>query len=209
MREKLSPRRLGITERLTFRPGTLDEITFDATYGFEPGGPVKECFTLAFKVGSGIQDMMHQACTGLSIALQSGQSMSDLARIMGEDHPEFPPHSPVGLVVRAGVMLDDYLTAQWALIKHAPPRAPNVFGHVFDTSDYIVIDEGMRREAASGRLVPIVNRKPLTASQVGILEDMPSLDDLFEGECAPDMHPVDLGDIPDFLRRDPSAPVAP
>jgi hypothetical protein len=115
MREKLSPRRLALTERLTFRSGLPGEVKFDVTFGYEPGGPVKECFCLAFKIGADRQDEMHQACIAISVALQSGQSMSDLARIMGEDDPALPPHSMIGLIVRAGVMLDDWLTAQYAI----------------------------------------------------------------------------------------------
>lgn len=115
MREKLSPRRLALTERLTFRPALPGEVKFDVTFGYEPGGPVKECFCLAFKIGADRQDEMHQACIAISVALQSGQSMSDLARIMGEDDPALAPHSMIGLIVRAGVMLDDWLTAQYAI----------------------------------------------------------------------------------------------
>jgi hypothetical protein len=118
MREKLSHRRLHLTESLTFYPLSGDNpVRFDVSFGFEPGGPVRECFSLDFKVGSDRQGEVHIACIIISVALQCGQSMSDLARIIGESDPGVAPQTMLGLIIRAGVTLDDYLTSQWALTR--------------------------------------------------------------------------------------------
>jgi hypothetical protein len=127
MREKLSPRRLALTERLIFRPATAGEFAFNVTFGYEPGGPVREVFCQTLKVGTDLRDLLHQGCILISVALQSGQSMSDLAHIMGEDDAATLPQSMFGLIVRAGVMLDDWLTGQYAFHEEAEARAPQ--GH--------------------------------------------------------------------------------
>jgi hypothetical protein len=176
MREKLSPRRLGITERLTFRPGVPGEVTFDVTFGYELGGPVKEAFTLAFKLGSDYQDLMHQACIALSIALQSGQSMSDIARVMGESDPAQPPHSMIGLVVRAGVVLDDWLMAQHALVRGPTPTTPEIPPldpeTIFDPTNDDELDEGISSsdlaEEDGGTLVAMAECPRALAKQIPV-----------------------------------------
>jgi hypothetical protein len=218
MREKLSPRRVGITERLTFRPGVPGEVTFDVTFGYELGGPVKEAFTLAFKLGSDYQDLMHQACMLLSIALQSGQSMADIARVMGEDNPGNPAHSMIGLVVRAGVVLDDWLTAQHALVRGPSPivTPPPVLDveTIFDDTNDDELDEGISSsdlaeedggtlQAAAdchdvGIAAGMIDR--LVPSQINGMRIGASL------HLVPDAPVIDLArDMPAFLRRSPEA----
>lgn len=124
MREKLPHRRLHLTEPLTFYPLSGDNpVQFDVSFGFEPGGPVRECFSLDFKVGSDRQGEVHIACIIISVALQCGQSMSDMARIIGESDLAVAPQTMLGLIIRAGVTRDDHLAATWALSR-AQDRIP-------------------------------------------------------------------------------------
>lgn len=111
-REKLPNRRHGVTVRLCYRKD-LDELAFDATFGFDPtvnwpvGARVREVFCeLPFKEGADVRALADQACIVMSIALQSGSTMASLAHTLGEDDLEQRPCSLLGLIVRAGMMLD-------------------------------------------------------------------------------------------------------
>lgn len=106
-RARLSNRRQGVTETLTYRKGEPGEIAFDATFNWDAGGPVKEAFCLAFKEGTDIRTLLHHACIIMSIALQHGATMADLAKGLGEDDPASKPGSILALIVRAGVAIDE------------------------------------------------------------------------------------------------------
>lgn len=182
MREKLSPRRLAL--RLTFRPGTDDQVMVDVSYGFEAGGPIKELFCYPFKVGSVRRCDVRASFMAVSVALQAGQSLADLARVLGEDDAERAPQSLLGLAVREGVKLDDELTAKWALVSAGVPRAST--------------------SATAHMPSPAVDLRNVVAVRLHAdrgAEFITGDPALFDGECAPDMHSVDLGNIPDFLRR--------
>lgn len=249
MREKLSHRRLHLTEPLTFYPLSGDNpVRFDVSFGFEPGGPVRECFSLDFKVGSDRQGEVHIACIIISVALQCGQSMSDLARIVGESDPGVPPQTMLGLIIRAGVQLDDYLTSQWPLSRARDIPKPATEAAAADEVEradpkggqpraYHIVgaEAGQKREPAearaanvsvgltAGETAPESNATPAGAvmairsgatggeSAVHLFDPSADADDLFVGECAPDMRtaaapptaardPLDF-EIPAFLRR--------
>lgn len=105
-RLKLPERRQGITEVLTYRKDEPGEVKFATTFNWEDGGKVKEVFCLAFKEGTDLRTLLHHACMVVSVALQSGNSMAGLAKVLGEDNPERPVGSILGLIVRAGVTID-------------------------------------------------------------------------------------------------------
>lgn len=107
MRERLPDRRQGLTEHLTFRRKDKDDVHFAVTFNWEDHARVKEVFALAFKEGTDLQTMLHHACIVTSVALQHGARMSDLAHALGEDDPGKMPTSIMGLIVRAGVAIDE------------------------------------------------------------------------------------------------------
>lgn len=227
MREKLPPRRLGITERLTFRPGAAGEVTFDVTFGYETGGPVRECFCMPFRVGTDLQDLLHQGCIFISVALQSGQSMADLARIAGEDNPSSSAHSHLGLIVRAGVVLDDWLTAQHALVRCPSPILPELppidVETIFDDAPMNddELDGGISIndlvEEDGGTLTAMAecqSSAPPVALPAPLLDRMPpaQINGTRNGvalHLVETTDDVDLArDIPAFLRRAPAVPEA-
>jgi hypothetical protein len=106
-RDRLPNRRQGITEILTYRKDEEGEKQFSVTFNWAEGGQVREVFALVFKVGTDLQGMLHQACIITSVALQSGSTMADLARVLGETDRTRRPASIMGLIVRAGVTIDE------------------------------------------------------------------------------------------------------
>lgn len=106
-REKLPERRQGITEHLEFKRPGKDDIGFAVTFNWEDGGRVREVFALAFKEGADLQSMLHHSCILTSVALQSGRTMAELAHSLGEENPARIPGSIMGLIVRAGVVIDE------------------------------------------------------------------------------------------------------
>lgn len=107
-REKLPDRRQGITEKLIFRHNEPGELRFHTTFNWEEGGPVREVFCdLPFKEGADMREQMKQVCIVTSVALQSGHTMADLARVAGEDDVAQKPRSIIGLIIRAGVIVDE------------------------------------------------------------------------------------------------------
>lgn len=106
MREKLPPRRQGVTVPMAYTLASGYQIDFVVTYNFNAEHKVKECFCLPFKTGTDLQNLLHHACIVTSMVLQHGSTMSSLARTMGEDEPARSPQSILGLIVRAGVELD-------------------------------------------------------------------------------------------------------
>ncbi len=106
MREKLKPRRAGLTLEMIFKRHDGSEIKFFVTFGFDEYRRVKECFCLPAKSGTDLQSLIHHACIGISVGLQHGATMAEYARALGEDDPVIAPQSIIGLIVRAGVKLD-------------------------------------------------------------------------------------------------------
>jgi hypothetical protein len=103
-REMLNPRRQNITMSLCFPFGGT-ETEFAVTYGFDKYGRAKEAFCMPFKTGTDLQALLHHAFIAISVGLQHGVSMAELARVLGEDEAG-PPRSIIGAVVRTGAFLE-------------------------------------------------------------------------------------------------------
>lgn len=108
-RTPLSNRRGAISQRMTFAPAGAEPVVFEATYGLDRNGIIREVFCKPFRVGVDMQLILRQASIGFSVALQHGATMTELAHAMGEDDPQASPRSILGLMVRAGAVLDDDL----------------------------------------------------------------------------------------------------
>jgi hypothetical protein len=106
MREKLPARRDTLTLPLRFTSGDGNVIALYVSFGLDDQRRVREAFCKAFKVGSDQQALVHDALIVMSVALQCGQSMSDLARVLGADHLDKPPRSFISLIARVGARLD-------------------------------------------------------------------------------------------------------
>lgn len=104
MREMLAPRRDNVSMTMTVKMGE-NPVDFAVTFGFDAGRRVREVFCLPFKTGTDMQALLHQAMIAISLGLQHGVTMPELARILGEDDPA-PPRSIIGAIVRAGALLD-------------------------------------------------------------------------------------------------------
>ena len=113
-RDRLPDRRQGVTEILIHRRDQPGEVEFSATFNWEEGGKVREVFCLAFKEGTDLQCLLHHVCISLSLGLQHGATMADYAHALGEEDRETPPTSILGLLVRAGVVIDEQLVAPHA-----------------------------------------------------------------------------------------------
>lgn len=111
-RQRLPNRRQGYAQNLIFRAGEPGEIHLDATFdweetgGWRNKGRIREVFCLAFKEGTDLQSLLHHGCIMISVALQYGATMGDIAHAMGESDLAKKPRSIFGLIVRAGARLD-------------------------------------------------------------------------------------------------------
>ena len=107
IRQRLPNRRQGVTEPLTYRKDEPGEVRFHVTYNWPDGEPIREVFCMAFKEGTDLRTLLHQACIITSVALQQGETMAGLAHTLGEDKADREPGSILGLIVRAGAVLDE------------------------------------------------------------------------------------------------------
>ena len=73
-------------------------------------GKVAEVFCNSPKVGSGSQAWINDCCIILSLLLQHGMTIGDIAKSLGENRDEGkasgPPSSPLGAIARAGTALE-------------------------------------------------------------------------------------------------------
>ncbi|HEX4302860.1 MAG TPA: hypothetical protein VHZ78_08700 [Rhizomicrobium sp.] len=88
------------------------DVEFDATYGFDAAVRIREVFCKPLKLGSDQQLMLRQASMLMSIALQRGASIEELAHVLGEDENDKPARSVIGLMARAGVTLEQNIWAE-------------------------------------------------------------------------------------------------
>ena len=107
------------------RPGTNVEIThkvpnepgrdrkYSVTFGFDPKTyDVREIFIWPQRTGADLDAVITDACIGISHALQRGASIADLASAFGQLRPEgapdgeYPPASPLGTILRAGIEIE-------------------------------------------------------------------------------------------------------
>jgi hypothetical protein len=228
MRVTLPSRRPGVSLDLEFsaRPGHVVELA--THYGFDETHTVREVFCLPLKTGTDLQTMVHQACIVISMALQHGATMDELARVLGEDGEE-KPRSIIGHIVRVGATLDMERTAE---IHEFPKPATEVA-----TVDGLASREPMGGsrgtcQAADAEAGP---RAPADSAHANVSEGVTAgrvpAPNPFEDEAEPDAEdesefsdvdlskieaavrdavplpliPADDGvlEIPDFLRRQP------
>lgn len=108
MTRRLLPfRRDGLTVEVTFRSPSGTEQTFIVTYGFDRSA-VMECFCSSPK--GDMQAFINDSCIAMSLLLQHGMTMIQLAEAFGEDRPEGmrsgPPSSPLGAIARTGALIE-------------------------------------------------------------------------------------------------------
>lgn len=118
MRAKLPNRRESISVRMEFPLGWLisdrdlppDNVAVAQVYfGLDAQHCVKEVFCLPLKSGIDLQTIMHHTCIGLSVGLQHGATMAELARAMGAWTRR--PQSIPEMIVRQGAEIDAQLGA--------------------------------------------------------------------------------------------------
>lgn len=114
-RTPLRNRRDAVTQRLTFTHTDLSTTIFDATYGVDRNGVVREVFCKPFKVGVDMNAILRQASMIISVALQHGATMAEIAHVTGEEDLATAPRSVVGLMVRAGAVIDGDLVEAMAV----------------------------------------------------------------------------------------------
>lgn len=92
--------------------GSGQEIELAATFGFDDNARVREVFCLPLKSGTDLQAMLHDTMMCISVGLQHGVDMAELARVLGEDDAK-PPRSVIGAIIRTGAFLDaEFRTAK-------------------------------------------------------------------------------------------------
>ena len=111
-RMQLPDRRCGTTVDVTHTDQKGVERRFEVTFGFDADFNVREIFIWPNKAGADIDAMMTDAGIGISHALQRGASITELAAAFGQLRPEgapdgeYPPASPLGTILRAGIVVE-------------------------------------------------------------------------------------------------------
>jgi hypothetical protein len=86
------------------------ELKMQVTFGLDQLGHVKEVFGRASKTGTDLQGLISDGCIAVSLLLQHGMSIEEVAVALGENRPEGeksgPPASPLGAIARAGVEVE-------------------------------------------------------------------------------------------------------
>ncbi len=115
-REKLPSVRHGIRMPVQFRDASGGDFTFHITYNFGEGMKVIECFVshddvTTLKEGSLLRAILEDGCITISLLLQHGMTMAEVAERLGENRPEWGttgnPCSPFGAITRAGAELEN------------------------------------------------------------------------------------------------------
>lgn len=93
MRQRLADRRY--SETFEFKH---DDVPFTVTYGRNKPGFIQEVFINGGKIGSGLEVMVNDAATVISVALQSEVTPKELLKSMRRD-PNGKLASPIGLIL--------------------------------------------------------------------------------------------------------------
>lgn len=106
MRVALPNRRRQVTDVVTH-----DNRDYLVTFGLGTDGLIRESFcTTAAKTGTDMQAFINDACIAVSLLLQHGMTMAELAAAFGENRNEGeksgPPSSVLGAIARAGAAID-------------------------------------------------------------------------------------------------------
>ena len=109
-REELPKRRATVTLPVSYKKADGSKQTYIVSFGIAPDGKIKEWFCTSLKSGSDLQALLNDASIAVSIALQTGTTMRELADKFGERRAEGentgPPDSPLGAIARAGAALE-------------------------------------------------------------------------------------------------------
>lgn len=109
-RERLPDRRQQIVADVKFTDARLVEHVYRVGFGLGPDNTIREVFCSDGKSGSDRQSLMHDGCILMSLALQHGMSITDLAHSMSElseeDSSGRRPASPFGAIAHAGEALE-------------------------------------------------------------------------------------------------------
>lgn len=114
-REKLPNGRHGVRVPVEFRDPSGAEFTFLVTYNLD-AARVMECFMsnddiTMLKEGSMLRSILEDGCITISLLLQHGMTMAEIADTLGENRPEWGssgnPSSPFGAIARAGADIDN------------------------------------------------------------------------------------------------------
>lgn len=110
MRTPLPNKRKTITETVTHTTASGGDFAFPVTFGFDEAGAIREFFCTPSKTGTDIQALINDGALAMSILLQHGVSISELADTLGENRGEGeksgPPSSAFGAIARAGVAVE-------------------------------------------------------------------------------------------------------
>ena len=109
-RERLPDRRRGERTEVEFVDAQGNTRRYQVGFGFDRANIIREVFCEAAKSGSDLQDMIHDGCIAMSVALQFGARIGELAKSFSERREETetsgPPASPFGAIARAGAALE-------------------------------------------------------------------------------------------------------
>lgn len=109
-RFRLPDRRPAVRESISYTDSQGNTRRAEASFGIDLAGRIREVFCLAHKDGTEIQGIVHDACIALSMALQRGAWIGELAASFGELRAEGEargePASVIGALARRGAELE-------------------------------------------------------------------------------------------------------
>ncbi len=115
--ENIPSRRHGVRVPVEFEEPTGNKFTYPVTYNI--GVRVFECFishddkTRILKSGALLRAIIEDGCILISLLLQHGMTMKQIADALGENRPEGQktglPSSPLGALARVGAEIDEQI----------------------------------------------------------------------------------------------------
>lgn len=110
MRTPLNDRRQNITTEVKWTtPSSIDQKLI-VTYGLDRGGKVREAFCAGYRADTDLCALTNDACIMMSLLLQHGVSITEVAAACGQNTAEGetdgPPASLLGAIAREGVNIE-------------------------------------------------------------------------------------------------------
>lgn len=111
-RLKLPPKRRNILVEIEFQGrDKMDHRPYQVGFGFDRQNIIREVFCAAHnRESNNIQSLIHDACVGMSYALQHGARMSEFVHSFGSyinEHGYVCAQSALGQIARVGVRLEE------------------------------------------------------------------------------------------------------
>lgn len=110
VRRRLPDCRRNETVAFTFQNSRGEKLIYEACFGLDAKDVVREVFCNVAKTGTDLQALINDACVNMSISLQFGARIGDLAHALGELRdevdPENRPASILGAIAVAGAELE-------------------------------------------------------------------------------------------------------